>query len=193
MFFTHPLPPRANFHSKRSNIVPVENARFKEHGTINNLVCIFYLSLYAFIHMSFVNSLLSPGSGAVHLAVGMYNRGACHLQLSLADVTLVLICFLACLPKYVWGQRVVFQIRCKKESFLFNFSREEIVVSISVFNLIQILNNASVQSFIINRKQVLFFKTEGHFTKNLQELLKEEKTFQQGPLNTLLINPFVYY
>ena len=60
----------------------------------------------------------SPGNGAVHLAMGMYDRGARNLQLSLANVTFpVLLCFFL-FAKMCMRWRVVFQIRCRKESFL---------------------------------------------------------------------------
>lgn len=68
-----------------------------ENMELLTIWCVSFISVYAFIHISCVSSLLSRGSGAVHLAIGMYNREARHLSLSLADMTLVLIRFLGLL------------------------------------------------------------------------------------------------
>lgn len=135
MFFTRPLPPRANFHSMRSNIVPVENACFKEHGTINNLVCIFYLSVYAFIHELYQQSV---ESGKWSCSFGYKHVQQRSLSLIVVLQMWLLFWFVFCLvcQNMFGGREWYSRYGVKKRVFFLTFfSREEIVMSIAVFNL----------------------------------------------------------
>lgn len=133
---------------------------------------VYFLCVCACTHTSLCWQSLSLGNGAIHLAMGMYNRRAHNLRLSLTDMTLpILICFF--LFAKMWTENGV-PVRCRKESFLLMSSSEKKWWHVSI------------------TKICISFKTQNDIW---QRIFRNswKTTFEQGPLNSLLINPFTYY